>query len=156
MNTKHKAHVMTYYSIIKNLLKSTLFRDERKQWRERKSSLSSGDALHALLLYDTGQKWRSNCTGAKLSTSSDLQAAAEQTESFGRLRSACRWCWWWHLAPGPAAASWAGWLTPNNARYILKYYRDFTRQKLILACSGVATGRTCPPKSGLALQTGPG
>jgi len=46
INTKHKAHArnaqLTYYSIIKNLLKSTLFRDERKQWRERKSSLSSG------------------------------------------------------------------------------------------------------------------
>jgi len=33
---------LIYYSIIKNLLKSILFTDERKQWRERKSSLSSG------------------------------------------------------------------------------------------------------------------
>jgi len=38
---------LTYYSIIKNLLKSILFRDERKQWRERKSSLSSGRLFHA-------------------------------------------------------------------------------------------------------------
>jgi len=36
----------TYYSIIKILMKSILFRDERKQWRERKSSLSSGRLFH--------------------------------------------------------------------------------------------------------------
>jgi len=37
---------LTYYSLIKNLLKSILFRDERKQWRERKSSLLSGRLFH--------------------------------------------------------------------------------------------------------------
>jgi len=37
---------LTYYSIVKNLLKSILFRDERKQWREQKSSLFSGRLFH--------------------------------------------------------------------------------------------------------------
>jgi len=41
---------LTYYSIIKNLLKSILFGDERKKWRERKSSLSSGRLPH---IYNT-------------------------------------------------------------------------------------------------------
>jgi len=37
---------LTYYSVIKNQLKSILFRDERKQWRERKSALFSGRLFH--------------------------------------------------------------------------------------------------------------